>query len=111
MIDDEYGAGNPLLDRICVVIAIHEPFSIDEIVEVYKILESIDELLAVIQKAKEENCSLLDAMAMGDSSLPDSTNVKRVEIKDVDDHFRKQWLKKRQRGMGVRKINFRFGQD
>ncbi len=108
MWNEQLTTGNLLIDKICMVIAIHEPFTIDDIIEKYIESHSVDELLKAIETAKEQKC------ALGEASLSpptDATNVVREEVTDMDKNEKRKWLKKKQRGIGVRGIRFRFGKE
>ncbi len=105
---NEQTTGNALIDKICTVIAIHEPFTIDDIMEKYVESRSIDELLKVIEIAKKQQCSLEEVSLL---SSKDPTDVMRTEVTDIDINEKRKWFRKHQRGIGVRGIRFRFGRD
>ncbi len=100
--------GNRLMAKICEAIAIYEPFSSNDILELYLEVGPVDKVLATIEVAKESHTTLAEAKNKSEFR---SSNVKKPEIKDVDKTFKKKWLKKGQKGIGIRNIRFRFGKN
>ncbi len=97
-----------IIDKICEAIAMHVPYTFNEIKNLYIQHESIDKIMWIIDMAEHKQCMLSEVFL---DLKTKSVNTERKEIKDTDENFKKQWLKKRQRGIGVKDIRFRFGRD
>ncbi len=97
-----------MIDKICETIAVHVPYTVDEITDLYIQYKSIDKIMGIIDAAMQQQCPLTE---VSQDLTQKQSDTKREEVKDVDENFKKRWLKKKQRGIGVQDIRFRFGKD
>ncbi len=104
--NEKLRSDSALLDDICLVVAVHEPFDLEDVVKTYKKLKSVDQLIETIERAKDMKSTLLDAI-----SPPPviHTDVNKKEVTKVDKIFKKNWLKKNSRKGVIDKIILKFG--
>jgi len=99
-------SNSALMDDICLVVAVHEPFDLEDVVKTYRKLKSVDQLIETIKRAKDMKSSLFDAISPPPKI---NTDVKKKEVTKVDEIFKKNWLKRNSQKGLVGRIILKFG--